>query len=167
MNDEQWFESLWRQHAGEVWAFAARRVPREDADDVVAETFLVAWRRRDERGGKPWLLAVARNVIGTRYRTRDRQGRLLARLVSVPVDPGLDPAEDLGMGAALSVGFDQLAPEELEAILLVGWDDLTPKDAATVAGCSRAAMRMRLLRARRKLTSSFVVAQPAAEERQP
>lgn len=164
MKDEQWFKTLWREHAGEVWAFAARRVPTEDADDVVAETFLVAWRRRDERGGKPWLLAVARNVIGTRYRTRDRQGRLLARLASIPVSFGLDPAGGLGIDEALSGGLKQLAPEELEAILLVGWDDLTPKDAATVAGCSRSAMRMRLLRARRKL--ALVVAESAAEERQ-
>lgn len=165
MTDEKWFESLWQTHSSDVWAFAARRVPAVEADDIVAETFLIAWRQRAERGRKPWLLAVAHNVIGTRYRSRDRQERLISRLATAPASQGANPIDGIDLRQPLREALRELNVDELEAILLVGWDDLSPKDAASVAGCSRTAMRMRLLRARRQLSQSLAPLQRTIEER--
>src|SRR4051812_40403011 len=82
-------ESLFRGHHRAVSAYARRRVPGEAADDVVASTFLVAWRRLDDvpADSLPWLLAVARNVIATQQRGSRRRGALRARLEHAAVDP--------------------------------------------------------------------------------
>jgi RNA polymerase sigma-70 factor (ECF subfamily) len=65
------FRRLCEAHTAAVLAYALRRVPREDAADVVAETFLVAWRRVDEvdeRSALPWLYGVARRVVLSQQR---------------------------------------------------------------------------------------------------
>ncbi len=76
------FEQLFRSHHRAVAAHARRRAPGDTSDDVVASTFLVAWRRLDEvpADSLPWLLAVARNVIATQQRGSRRRGALRLRL---------------------------------------------------------------------------------------
>jgi RNA polymerase sigma-70 factor (ECF subfamily) len=61
-----------------VHAFARRRVAAEAVDDVVSEAFTVAWRRLDDIPDDPlpWLLGVARNVVGTARRGEARRLRL-------------------------------------------------------------------------------------------
>ncbi len=84
-----------------IFAFAARRVSgRESAEDVVADTFAIAWRRRDRipEEALPWLYAIAANVIANQYRSSHRRHNLderLAREASVAA-PGTDPADSLG-----------------------------------------------------------------------
>ena len=59
------FESCFDQHYLQIFAFAVRRVPgRESAEDIVADTFAIAWRRRDRIpvSALPWLYAIAANV---------------------------------------------------------------------------------------------------------
>jgi hypothetical protein len=72
------FEALLREHHPAVRAYARRRVPSEVVDDVVSETFLVVWRRLDAvpEPALPWVLAVARNVVGTEWRGSARRERL-------------------------------------------------------------------------------------------
>jgi len=155
MNDEISFRRSWDDFAPSVWAYAARRLPRDEADDIVAETFLVAWRRRTDRprrNEKAWLLSIAHNIIGTRYRSQERHHQLIARLASQPCSRAPDDTDFKDtISQTLVNALRDLPERELEALLLVGWDDLTPRDAATVAGCSRQALRMRLHRARRRL----------------
>jgi len=155
MNDEASFRRSWDGFAPSVWAYAARRLPRDEADDIVAETFLVAWRRRHDRprrNEKAWLLSIAHNIIGTRYRSRERHQQLIARLESQRPDRATDKTDLTdAISQRLANALRDLPESELQALLLVGWDGLTPKDAATVAGCSRQALRMRLHRARREL----------------
>jgi RNA polymerase sigma-70 factor (ECF subfamily) len=69
------FEELFRRHHRAVAAYARRRPPGDTSDDVVASTFLVAWRRLDEvpADSLPWLLAMARNVIATQQRGSRRR----------------------------------------------------------------------------------------------
>src|SRR4051812_45380867 len=79
------FGRLYRDQARAILAYALRRVEGpEDAADVVAETFLVAWRRLDEvpndAGARLWLFGVARRVIANRYRAERRRARLAERL---------------------------------------------------------------------------------------
>src|SRR3954466_6674840 len=82
------FQGLWSAHAPRVHAYAMRHVDPDTAQEVVSETFLVAWRRLTEVPGEalPWLIVVARNTIANANRSHYRQRVLhdeLARLASV------------------------------------------------------------------------------------
>src|SRR5262249_25294419 len=78
------FQRLYREHYRAIVAYALRRRGAEDGDDLVAETFLVAWRRLEDIPGgeltRPWLYAVARRTLLQRSRTNRRRDRLVARL---------------------------------------------------------------------------------------
>jgi RNA polymerase sigma-70 factor, ECF subfamily len=76
-------------------AFARRRVAPSDAEDVVAETFLVAWRRLESLPIEPlpWLLGIARKVIATRRRGNTRLSNLYTRLQQR--NPRPQPTHDL------------------------------------------------------------------------
>jgi RNA polymerase sigma-70 factor, ECF subfamily len=82
------FEALFRDHAGAVRVYAARRAGLGDADDVVAEVFVIAWRRIDDlpEDPLPWLLGVARRVLANRRRVRcGGRRRTIASLPTAPV----------------------------------------------------------------------------------
>jgi DNA-directed RNA polymerase specialized sigma24 family protein len=87
--DQAQFEGWFREHHLAVRRFAYRRVSDDVVDDVVAETFLTAWRRRDELVGDPlpWLLAVARRVCANHLRSRGRRVALLGRLAQERGNP--------------------------------------------------------------------------------
>src|ERR1700753_3208666 len=77
------FERCFDEHYVKIFAFAARRVPgRESAEDVVADTFAIAWRRRDliPSPGLPWLYATAANVMANQSRSSGRRHSLDLRL---------------------------------------------------------------------------------------
>jgi RNA polymerase sigma-70 factor (ECF subfamily) len=146
------FEDVFRRHHPAVVAYARRRVPGDAADDVVASTFLVAWRRVEEipADSLPWLLAVARNVIATQRRGSRRRSALRLRLEHAEAGSVSAPAADepaAGVAAALS----RLPANDREAITLIAWDGLRPAQAAAVLGQSPAAFRVRLHRAKRRL----------------
>jgi RNA polymerase sigma factor (sigma-70 family) len=150
------FGKLYREQARAILAYALRRVENpEDASDVVAETFLVAWRRLDEvplgQGERLWLYAVARRVTANIRRAEGRRTRLSERLaetlpteLAIPPEPGGEAADALRAMAGLG-------DEERELLLLVTWDELSPREAAKVLGLSQLATRSRLHRARRRL----------------
>ena len=146
-------DALFTAHAGDVFGFAARRTSRSAAEDVVSETFLVAWRRLDSipDAPKPWLLAVARRVLANQRRSAGRQSAVAARLG--PHDPLLD-AEAVGSaGSAVLEALGHLAPLDRDAITLIAWDGLTAEEAAAVLGCSRATFYVRLHRAKKRLAA--------------
>jgi RNA polymerase sigma factor (sigma-70 family) len=150
------FGRLYREQGRAVLAYALRRVEdREDAADVVAETFLVAWRRLAEvpadPGSRLWLYAVARRVIANLHRSERRRTRLGGRLaeslrteLATHPTPSGEAAEVLGAMAGLS-------DEDRELLLLVSWEGLSPSEAAKVLAISSLAARSRLHRARRRL----------------
>jgi RNA polymerase sigma-70 factor (ECF subfamily) len=157
------FERCFRDHYAQVLAFSMRRVSgREIAEDVVADTFAVAWRRRDRipDPALPWLYAIAGHVIANQYRSTRRRHDLDMRLAreTGAVAPGSDPAESLGRRDAFSTAFALLAEPEREALRLIAWDGLSTRDAAQVFGCSPGAFRVRLHRARRKLAKQLEAA---------
>jgi RNA polymerase sigma-70 factor (ECF subfamily) len=84
------FDALFREHHPAVRAYARRRVPPEVVDDIVSETFLVVWRRLDDvpDAPLPWLLAVARHVVGTEWRGVARRERLWLKAQSGHLEGG-------------------------------------------------------------------------------
>jgi RNA polymerase sigma factor (sigma-70 family) len=147
------FEDLYDEHAETVLRYALRRTDADAAGDVLADTFLVAWRRleRVPSEPRPWLLAVARRVLANHRRGEARREALVIRLASEPRRRRPDPSEGAGVAGAL----DRLSSRDREALLLVYWDGLSPGEAAQVLGCSALAFRSRLHRARRRLSHAL------------
>jgi RNA polymerase sigma-70 factor (ECF subfamily) len=146
------FEQLFERHHAQIAAYVRRRGGPDAVEDAVAETFLLAWRSLDRLDGDPlpWLYGVARRVLANEHRGRRRRGALGDRLAG---QPAAQPPEPLAAevseplrGALLALG-----PKEREAVLLIAWEGLTPEQAARASGCSAAAFRGRLHRARRRL----------------
>ncbi len=163
-DDERWFRELWDGCAEDVLAYARRRTDPDTAREVVAGTFLVAWRRRADVPSEtlPWLYGVARRVLADQTRSRHRQWRLAERLHSQGAsDAGTgsgsgdpvwgDPASRVADRELVLDALDRLPDKEREALALVCWEQLPYRDAAAVAGCSVTAFGVRVHRARRRL----------------
>ena len=152
------FELLYSAYAGRVLGYALRRAPRYEAEEIVGDVFLTAWRRRADLpdDALPWLLATARNVLRNQRRSAHRQGALTARVIEDPhVGTSTDPADQVVEAEWASDALDQLTDPQREAVLLLSWDGLTPQQAAAVLGCSRAALAVRIHRARRTLAATL------------
>lgn len=164
MDSRARFELLYARHAPAVKAYALRRADGADADDVVAEVFVVCWRRLEELPAEelPWLFGVARRVLSTQRRGERRRAALGERLAQA-APPGEERAER-ALGDALS----SLADSDRELLLLVAWEGLSPAQAAAALGLKPSTARVRLTRARRRLAAALTnetVALAAAEVR--
>lgn len=145
------FEALFVAHRDDLLRYAMRRIGRQQAPDLVADTFAVAlsrWRHSAPREPLPWLYAVAHNLL------RNERRRAAAADRRVSLDAGLEVAaadaatEDRQL---LVDAMRTLAADDREILFLAAWDGLEPRHIAVVLGCSAAAARVRLHRARRRL----------------
>jgi RNA polymerase sigma-70 factor (ECF subfamily) len=154
VSDRAAFEALFRAHVGAVHAYALRRSDAATADDVVADTFLVAWRRLDRvpEDALPWLYAVARRCLANRLRSGRRQQARTAPAAPSAVSTA-DTYEQRARAREVLAALADLPAKEREALQLCAWEGLAPADAARVVGCTAAAFRVRLHRARRRLTA--------------
>jgi len=145
------FERLYEENVEAVRRYVWRREPAI-ADDVVAETFLVAWRRLDDvpEAARPWLIGVARNVRLNLRRGRRRQEAVVQRIADTSPQPAAADTSDL-VHAALA----RLGPRDREVLLLAVWDVLDRTAIAQVLGCSKANASLRLHRARRRFAAAM------------
>jgi RNA polymerase sigma-70 factor (ECF subfamily) len=158
VKDQQAFRSIYEAHHAAVCAYFARRAPRDEVEDLAAETFVVAWRNAPRRleHPLPWLYAVAGKVLANHRRKAARNGALAP-------DPSTgDPAERFGADRGLAEAFAALTEREREAIRLVAWEGLSHADAARAAGCSAATFSVRLTRARARLARHLESAEEPA-----
>lgn len=154
------FTMAFREHYGALYAYARRRTDASDAEEVVAETFMVAWRRWEIAPAgreRPWLYGIARKVLANHHRGRLRQQRLLQRESSQLALRSVPLPEDHGLVRAASRDFQRawgrLGPDDRELLLLAAWEGLDHNEIAEVVGCSAGAARVRLHRARKRLRS--------------
>jgi RNA polymerase sigma-70 factor, ECF subfamily len=150
------FRKLYADYRAEILAYALRRVADpEDAADVLAETFLVAWRRLDDlpprSQARLWLIGVARRALANQRRGENRRSKLVERLrTELAVDLGRIRVETPDGGEVLAA-LATLDPADQELLRLNAWEGLEPSEAARVLGISSVAARSRLHRARRRL----------------
>lgn len=150
------FRRLYAAHFDAVLGFALRRVDRpEDAGDVTAETFLVAWRRLThvppEPDVRPWLYGVARRVLANQRRGERRRTSLGERLrrdlrAHVP-----DTSDDVAQRADVTAAMRRLSGRDQEVLELHLWEGLEPREIAEVLGLTATVVRPRLSRARARL----------------
>ncbi len=157
------FERCFRDNYAAVLAFAIRRMSnRAAAEDAAAETFAVAWRRRQLIPPEPlpWLYGIALRVVANQHRSGRRRRRLDERLAQEAraraASP--EPVDGLHRRDAFSRAFARLSEGEREVLRLVAWEGLETREAAAVLGCSGAAFRVRLHRARRQLAKHLEAA---------
>lgn len=154
---EAGFTALYEATYADLLRFAQRRVPATHAEDVVAESFLVVWRRladlppeRDD--ARAWLFGIVRGVILNTHRGAERQHALAVRLADIRPSSTADIDADLvARQIDVSRAWQRLSPVQQEALALTVLDDLSAPQAAAVLGVSAIAFRLRLSRARRAL----------------
>jgi RNA polymerase sigma factor (sigma-70 family) len=149
---EQRFVVLYDAHLHRILGYALRRTDEASAQDVVAETFLVAWRRLEDvpdgSDARLWLYGVARKVLANHRRKESRRERLrsaleLGHLTSLCLgdeEPNLLFAE----------AFERLPARDRELLGLWAWEGLDYRELAVVLGCSVNAAKIRVHRARRR-----------------
>jgi RNA polymerase sigma-70 factor (ECF subfamily) len=156
--DAAWFRNVFDVAYTPLTAYARRRtVDASEADDVVAEVFTVAWRRRAERshrGGDPeselpWLYGIASNTIRNHRRSLGRRLRLVERIGSQPRAPEPDPADRAA--TALRAALERLPFDDRELLRLIAWEGLSHAEVGTVLGVSANAVAIRAHRARKRL----------------
>lgn len=151
-DDRARFEAMFTAHYAAVVRYAVRRVGTETAQEVVADTFLVAWRRLDDVPAYPlpWLYATARRIVANELRRRARAVRLGERIEATAQTASDDPTavipEQLRVRAALAA----LSEADQEVLRLTEWEQLPIGEVAQVLGCSTGAAKVRLHRARQR-----------------
>jgi RNA polymerase sigma factor (sigma-70 family) len=153
------FSAVFERHYRDVELFLLRRAPDVQVSDLVAEVFLVAWRRWDTAPRErvlPWLYGVARHVLANEIRGRRRHRRLTERVAAHSVMPiEADHADEISDRVAVAAAFDRLSEADREVLRLVAWERLRGPECARVLGCSAAAFAWRLARARRRFRAAL------------
>jgi len=159
------FQEIYERHREEVTLYVRRRVAADSVEDLVAETFLVCWRKLDEvpRDPLPWLYAVARKTLANHYRAT------APRELPARVSAGEDAFLPIERDGVLAEAFARLSEADREVLRLVAWEQLSLRAAAGALGCSQVACRVRLHRAKRRLASHLqeLQAPDAAANRRP
>ncbi len=178
----QRFAELYRSLGAPILAYAARHTASpQDAADVMAEAFAIAWRRIDDvpagDEARPWLYGVTRGVLANHHRGVRRQRRLSERVTtelaqavqaSAVTHECADGRTGRMAGGPLGDTFgdpivlaalEALSEADRELLMLVAWEDLTRAEIAQVVGCSPATLRVRLHRAGSRFRAAFAAHQ--------
>jgi RNA polymerase sigma factor (sigma-70 family) len=154
------FRTLYEMARPRVLAYALRRTTSsEDAADIVAETFAVAWRRLEEipEGEESilWFYATARRVLANHYRRTRRRSELIDRVGS-HLNGAFVSEENVGDDRMSAVAaLRRLDDDDRELLMLASWEGLDSADLSRLLGCSRTAVRLRLHRARTRLAGEM------------
>jgi RNA polymerase sigma factor (sigma-70 family) len=154
------FAVLFDRHAPFIHRYLARRAGREVADDLVAETFLAAFAKRDRydlghADARPWLYGIATNLVSQHRRDEARQYRIRQAALAEPDLPGHADrvAADVtaqAMRTLLSTALAALPAGDRDVLLLIAWEQLTYQEVSRALAIPVGTVRSRLNRARTK-----------------
>jgi RNA polymerase sigma factor (sigma-70 family) len=156
--DPRAFEAAFQEHFPPVYRFIARRVGSALAEDLAAETFATAYRRRacfePARGSlRSWLYGIATNLVRNHWRAEQHLLALDARLV--PDTDSSDSAEAIDQRVAaallaprLAAALGELTRDQRDVLLLYAWAELSHEQIAAALGIAAGTARSRLSRAR-------------------
>jgi len=148
------FERAYIQYLPAVSGYLYRRVDRQHVEDLAADVFAIAWRKRDtvaEGEELPWLYRIAANVVANHRRKQASGAALFAALRPADSSPGAD--EIVIADATLAAAWRQLRPAERETLALALVEGLTPPELAIALAVSVNAATIRVHRARKHLVA--------------
>ncbi|MFD0689452.1 RNA polymerase sigma factor [Actinomadura fibrosa] len=176
LREPEAFAALFRRHAPLIMRYVVRRLGPGPSDDIVAETFLVAFRRRAaydtaRPDARPWLYGIATNLVRRHRRDEVRQLRALARTGADPVTESFAEAADSRLSAhaarrPLAAALAGLPAAQRDVLLLVSWEGLTYDEVGRALSIAPGTVRSRMNRARGRLRGALGGIDPtaAAEE---
>ncbi|WP_326621195.1 RNA polymerase sigma factor [Streptomyces decoyicus] len=174
MSTDDAFAEAYRAHYWAVSRFVARRLDGQahEVEEVVAEVFSTAWRRRAELPDAPlpWLYGVARNCLANTVRGLGRYRRLLHRLgnhEAAQRRQTVDSPDAERPGSWVHDALARLSPADQEVLRLTAWEELTIEELAVTLGCGQSAAAMRLHRARGRLRTQIERMRPRGDTRPP
>ena len=173
VDEPELFAALFDRHATSVHRYLGRRVG-DRADDLLSETFLIAFRRRgsyrpDHVEVRPWLLGIATNLVHGHVRTEQRRYRALARAAAEPAVPAPDPGESAdrltaqALRGPLAAALAGLKARDRDVLLLFAWGQLGYEEIAAVLDVPVGTVRSRLNRARRQTRAALGATSPFEE----
>jgi RNA polymerase sigma-70 factor (ECF subfamily) len=156
------FEALYERHVRAMTAYCARRLPDDQVDDGVADTFLVVWRRIDDvpdgDAERLWMYRVAHRVVGHAWRSSQRRRRLTSRVGWRPPVRAAGPEESAVDGddvRRVLAAAERLKPTDAEVLRLFVWERLGAGEIAAVLEITPNAVHQRLHRAKQHLVREY------------
>jgi RNA polymerase sigma-70 factor, ECF subfamily len=169
-HDPERFAEIFHRYFAEIHRYVARRLGGDAADDIAAETFLAAFRKRQQfdpaRGAvRPWLYGIATNLVGSHRRGEKRFFQALARTPADGVVPGHDDRVAAqvsadGVRGDLAAALAALAPGDRDVLLLVALADFSYDEVAEALDLKNGTVASRLNRARKQLRAALGGADP-------
>ena len=154
---ERQFRLLYERNYAPISAYVRRRVRRADGSDadIVAEVFVVAWRRflevPEQTNELPWLYGVARNLVANHFRSAQRSSALTDRLMVEERASVDSSAESSELELRVRRAVDQLSDLDREIFRLIHWEELTHEEVGLSVGITAKAVERRVARARKKV----------------
>jgi RNA polymerase sigma factor (sigma-70 family) len=174
VRDPDRFAVIFDRHAPYVHRYLARRLGREAADDLVAETFLVAFGKRQRYDhsrldARPWLYGIATNLVGQHRRGEAKQLRLRNAIGPEPAEAShaervVAQVAAQAMGSLLGIALAELSTGDRDVLLLIAWEGLSYDEVATALGIPVGTVRSRLNRARKQVREVLEVPQEIKKE---
>jgi len=154
--DQQEFVATFREHMVPLSKYLTRRVDRNDVEDLAADVFEIAWRKRDTCPAEmqlAWLYRIAGFVVSNHRRKQNRRG---IALQLADTDAAAPSAEDIALETgSISLAFNQLNQTDRQALALVAFEGLTVAQAAIAMGISANSASQRIKRARERLAKKM------------
>jgi RNA polymerase sigma factor (sigma-70 family) len=158
------FAAIFDRYYIQIHGYAARRLGHSLADDVAAETFLIAFERRDRYdvsclNARPWLYGITSNLISGHYRAEERRYRAISRVVAEVSDEHADQVaqrvDAQARRAPLLAALAEIAAGDRDVLLLVACAGLSPDEAGQSLGIPAGTARSRLHRARKQIRAAL------------
>lgn len=161
-SDSVRFERLYGQNRDAIVSYCMRRIGRDEAMDVVASTFAVAWRRIDDvphgEAELSWLYAVAYRMLANQRRSTNRFGALTTKLVTTERETTPDPANQVVRHEdyqRLVGALGTLKGTDQEILRLVTWEEHPRDEVAAMFRISRSTLDQRIHRATQRLRKAY------------
>lgn len=156
-HDGTWFDQVFADHATAIYRYFVRRTDRNDVDDLVAEVFTTAWRRRDkvpDGHTLPWLYRTAAYTLAN-HRRKPTLTLVPDHEDSPERSRSSDPAEILVEDDELRRALDHLSSRDRAVLMLHAWEGLDGEGLAEALGISRGGAAAALSRARSRLREAW------------
>ncbi|SEF20229.1 RNA polymerase sigma-70 factor, ECF subfamily [Amycolatopsis pretoriensis] len=159
------FAVIFDRHSRHIHRYLVRRLGPTAADDVLADTFLIAFSKRagfdlSRPDARPWLYGIATNLVSRQWRSEVRELKLRQAVGPPDVDAGhadrvAEQVSAQALGADLDRALAKLRPRERDVLLLVAAEGLGYQEVAEALAIPVGTVKSRLNRARGRVRAEL------------